>query len=66
MLMWIYQGLKEKKFLGLGVTDGIRKPKELIEKALNSTNEIPIYHHTTNDTDNIKNEKQRGSVYISI
>ena len=52
-----------KKVLRAGVTDGIRKPKELIEKALNSTNEIPIYHHTTNDTDNIKNEKQRGSVY---
>ena len=52
-----------KKVLRAGVTDGIRKPKELIEKALNSTNEIPIYHHTTNDTDNIKNERQRGSVY---
>lgn len=52
-----------KRVLRTGVTDGIRKPKELIEKALNSTNEIPIYHHTTNDTDNIKNEKQRGSVY---
>ena len=52
-----------KRVLRAGVTDGIRKPKELIEKALNSTNEIPIYHHTTNDTDNIKNEKQRGSVY---
>lgn len=52
-----------KRVLKAGVTDGIRKPKELIEKALNSTNEIPIYHHTTNDTDNIKNERQRGSVY---
>lgn len=52
-----------KRVLRAGVTDGIRKPKELIEKALNSTNEIPIYHHTTNDTDNIKNERQRGSVY---
>ena len=52
-----------KRVLRAGVTDGIRKPKELIEKALNSINEIPIYHHTTNDTDNIKNERQRGSVY---
>ena len=52
-----------KRVLRTGVTDGIRKPKELIEKALNSTKEIPIYHHETNDTDNNKNERQRGSIY---
>ena len=52
-----------KRVLKAGVTDGIRKPKALIEKALNSTNEIPIYHHTSNGTENNKNEKQRGSIY---
>ena len=52
-----------KRVLKASVTDGIRKPKVLIEKALNSTNEIPIYHHTSNGTENNKNEKQRGSIY---
>ena len=52
-----------KRVLKASVTDGIRKPKELIEKSLNSTNEIPIYHHTSNGTENNKNEKQRGSIY---
>ena len=33
-----------KKILRTGVTDGIRRPKELIEKALND--DIPIYHDT--------------------
>ena len=33
-----------KKVLRTGVTDGIRRPKELIEKALND--DIPIYHST--------------------
>ena len=34
-----------KRVLKAQVSDGIRKPKELIEKALNAENEIPIYHH---------------------
>lgn len=53
-----------KRVLRASVTDGIRKPKELIEKALKSTEEIPIYHHTSNnDTENNKNGKQRGGIY---
>ena len=34
-----------KRVLKAQVSDGIRKPQELIEKALNAENEIPIYHH---------------------
>lgn len=52
-----------KRVLRASVTDGIRKPKELIEKVLKSTNEIPIYHQTSNDIDNNKNGKQRRGIY---
>lgn len=52
-----------KRVLRASVTDGIRKPKELIEKALKSPDEIPIYHHTSNDTENNRNGKQRGGIY---
>ena len=38
-----------KKVLRTGVTDGIRRPKELIEKALND--DIPIYHSTGSEGD---------------
>ena len=38
-----------KKVLRTGVTDGIRRPKELIEKALND--DIPIYHGTGSEGD---------------
>ena len=38
-----------KKVLRTGVTDGIRRPKELIEKALND--DIPIYHSTGSEDD---------------
>ena len=38
-----------KKVLRTGVTDGIRRPKELIEKALND--DIPIYHRTCSEED---------------
>lgn len=52
-----------KRVLRASVTDGIRKPKELIEKALKSTNEIPIYHSKENDEGNNKNGKQKGGIY---
>lgn len=52
-----------KRVLRASVTDGIRKPKELIEKVLKSTNEIPIYHQTSNDIENNKNVKQRRGIY---
>lgn len=50
-----------KKLIRVGVTEGIRKPKELIEKALNSE-EIPTYHHTTSNRES-NNEKQRSGIY---
>lgn len=52
-----------KRVLRASVTDGIRKPKELIEQALKSLDEIPIYHYTSNDTENNKNGKQRRGIY---
>ncbi len=52
-----------KRVLRASVTDGIRKPKELIEKALKSTNEIPIYHNKENDEGNNKSGKQKGGIY---
>ena len=50
-----------KKLIRVGVTEGIRKPKELIEKALNSE-KIPTYHHTTSNRES-NNEKQRRGIY---
>ncbi len=50
-----------KKLIRVGVTEGIRKPKELIEKALNSE-EIPTYHHITSNRES-NNEKQRRGIY---
>ena len=38
-----------KRILRTGVTDGIRRPKELIEKALND--DIPIYHRNGSEND---------------
>ena len=42
------------------VSDGIHKPKELIEKALNKEREIPIYHHEKNEEEISQN---RGNIY---
>lgn len=51
-----------KRVLKVQVSDGIRKPKELIEKALNTENEIPIYHHREEDEDGDSwNNKNRGN-----
>lgn len=52
-----------KRVLRASVTDGIRKPKELIEKALKSTDKIPIYHSKENDEGNNKSGKQKGGIY---
>ena len=52
-----------KRILKTGVSEGIHKPKELIEKALNSENEIPIYHHQGNKRENIEMEKPKGNIY---
>ena len=50
-----------KRLLKTSVSDGIRKPKELIEKALNS--EIPVYHHKEDREETGIKEKRGGNVY---
>lgn len=50
-----------KKVLRTSVSDGIRKPKELIEKALNS--EIPIYHHKDSNEESVRSGSFGGNVY---
>ena len=52
-----------KRILKTGVSEGIHKPKELIEKALNSENEIPVYHHQGNKRENVEMEKPKGNIY---
>lgn len=52
-----------KRILRTRVSDGIHKPKELIEKALNSESEIPVYHHKQNDRESSSREKNFGSIY---
>ena len=52
-----------KRILRTGVSDGIHKPKELIEKALYSENDIPVYHHQGNKRENIEMEKPKGNLY---
>ena len=52
-----------KRILRTGVSDGIHKPKELIEKALYSENNIPVYHHQGNKRENIEMEKPKGNLY---
>ena len=52
-----------KKVLRTGVTDGIRRPKELIEKALND--DIPVYHHANSEDGGIENgDKASGGKNI--
>lgn len=52
-----------KRILRTGVSDGIHKPKELIEKALYSENDIPVYHHQGNRRENVEMEKPKGNLY---
>lgn len=52
-----------KKVIRTGVSEGIHKPKELIEKALDDKNDIPIYHHQGNKRENIEMEKPKGNLY---
>ena len=55
-----------KRILRTGVTDGIRRPKELIEKALND--DIPIYHSTGSEDDgngeNANSNKGGKNIYL--
>ena len=51
-----------KRVLRTGVSDGIHRPKDLIQKALNG--EAPIYHHNEKDgEENIKTGKKGGNIY---
>ena len=52
-----------KRVLMARVSDGIHKPKELIEKALNQKKEIPIYHHEKNEEETSQNRGKRGNIY---
>lgn len=52
-----------KRILRTGVSEGIHKPKELIEKALNSESDIPVYHHQGNRRENVEMEKPKGNLY---
>lgn len=52
-----------KRVLRTRVSDGIHKPKELIEKALKSESEIPIYHHKENEEENYKTKNIGGNIY---
>ncbi len=52
-----------KKVIRVNVSDGIHKPKELIEKAINENEEIPIYHHKEDRNENYKNIKKGGNIY---
>lgn len=52
-----------KRILRTRVSDGIHKPKELIEKALKSESEIPIYHHKENEEENYKTKNIGGNIY---
>lgn len=47
-----------KKLLKTGVSDGIHKPKELIETAL--SDEISIYHSNSKEDNNFNNEEKVG------
>lgn len=52
-----------KRVLRTKVADGIHKPKELIEKALNSEEEIPIYHHKQDEESASEDGKKGGNIY---
>ncbi|MCY8927579.1 PTS mannose transporter subunit IIABC [Bacillus subtilis] len=50
-----------KKLLSVGVQDGIRKPEELIQKALNG--EIPVYRSATKSESGNHQEKKQNPIY---
>ena len=52
-----------KRIIRAGVSEGIRKPKELIEKALNEEEKIPIYHHEGNKREKVELDKPKGNIY---
>lgn len=50
-----------KKLLSVGVQDGIRKPEELIQKALSGN--IPVYYSATKSESNNQQEKKQNPIY---
>ena len=52
-----------KRVLRTSVSDGIHKPKELIEKAINEESEIPIYHHKESKEESSVSGKGFGNIY---
>lgn len=52
-----------KRILRTSVQNGIRKPKELIEKVLKSESEIPIYHHKESKEEINERGKLGGNIY---
>ena len=52
-----------KRVLRTSVQNGIRKPKELIEKVLKSESEIPIYHHKESEEESNERGKFGGNIY---
>lgn len=52
-----------KRVLRTSVSDGIHRPKELIEKALKQESEIPIYHHKESEEENSMGRNRGGNVY---
>ncbi len=52
-----------KRVLRARVSEGIHKPKELIEKALKKESEIPIYHHKGNEEENSRKGRKGGNIY---
>lgn len=52
-----------KKVLKTSVSEGIHKPKELIERALKPETDIPIYHHKESEEENSKKGNRGGNIY---
>ncbi|MER0468314.1 fructose-specific PTS transporter subunit EIIC [Bacillus cabrialesii subsp. cabrialesii] len=50
-----------KKLLSVGVQDGIRKPEELIQKALNG--DIPVYQSASKTESGNQQEKKQNPIY---
>ncbi|WP_406621396.1 fructose-specific PTS transporter subunit EIIC [Bacillus atrophaeus] len=50
-----------KKLLSVGVQDGIRKPEELIQKALSG--DVPVYHSASKSEAGNQQEKKQNPIY---
>ena len=52
-----------KRVLRVKVSEGIHKPKELIEKAINHTEEIPVYYHKQDENEENVKGNIGGNIY---